>query len=186
MIDEITRWITDYGYWAVFLGTMIEGETAAFLSGIAAHNQLLSYPWAMLFAAFGGIVSDNVLFLVGRYAGARVLPYFHRHKDKIIRAQTLIRQQENWVIIGVRFAYGMRTVGPIIIGASKVNPLKFIILNIIGGAIWGCGIVSIGYFMSSLVRSLPFHTYLVWFLVVIVIILIWIFIRGNGVNRFKK
>ena len=186
MVDEVTRWITDYGYWAVFLGTMIEGETAAFLSGIAAHNQLLSYPWAMLFAVLGGIASDNILFLVGRYAGTRVLPHFHRHRDKIIWAQGLIRQQENWVIIGVRFAYGMRTVGPIIIGASQVSPLKFIILNIMGGVIWGCGIVSIGYFMSSLVQSLPIHTYLAWLLVVIIIALMWIFIRRKGSDQFKK
>ena len=59
----LTHWITEYGYWATFFGTMIEGETAAFLSGIAAHHQLLSYPKVMLVAALGGIISDNVLFL---------------------------------------------------------------------------------------------------------------------------
>lgn len=26
----LTHWITEYGYWATFFGTMIEGETAAF------------------------------------------------------------------------------------------------------------------------------------------------------------
>lgn len=68
MTEILTSWITEYGYWATFFGTMLEGETAAFLSGIAAHNQLLSYPRVMLFAAFGGIVSDNVLFFTGYFA----------------------------------------------------------------------------------------------------------------------
>ena len=38
----LTHWITEYGYWATFFGTMIEGETAAFLSGIAASVIILS------------------------------------------------------------------------------------------------------------------------------------------------
>ncbi|MBP6122138.1 MULTISPECIES: DedA family protein [Providencia] len=186
MVDELTRWITEYGYWAVFLGTMIEGETAAFFSGIAAHNQLLSYPWTMLIAALGGIVSDNVLFLVGRFSGARILPKFQRHKNKIVRVQQLIRQRENIIIIGIRFAYGMRTIGPIIIGASKVNPFKFFVLNIIGGAIWGCSIVSVGYFVSSMILALPIHSYLSWFLFAIIFILLLLFWRKKRRHTVKK
>ncbi len=186
MTDELTRWITDYGYWAVFFGTMIEGETAAFLSGIAAHNQLLSYSWTMLFAALGGIVSDNVLFLVGRFSGSRILPRFKRHQNKIVRVQQLIRQRENVIIIGIRFAYGMRTVGPIIIGASKVNPLKFLVLNIFGGAIWGCGIVSIGYFVSSIVLRLPIHSYFLWAMIAIIFILLLLFWFKKKYRSSKK
>lgn len=65
MSEVLTHWLMEYGYWAVFLGAMLEGETAAFLSGVAAHNQLLSYPLTMLFAALGGVFSDNVLFSLG-------------------------------------------------------------------------------------------------------------------------
>ncbi|HHR5901311.1 TPA: DedA family protein [Providencia alcalifaciens] len=174
MSEVLTHWLMEYGYWAVFLGAMLEGETAAFLSGVAAHNQLLSYPLTMLFAALGGVFSDNVLFFVGRYAGAKVLPKFQKHQHKIVRVQQLIQRHENWIIIGIRFAYGMRTIGPIIIGASKVNPLRFFVLNIFGGAIWGCLIVSIGYFVSSLVLSLPFHPHFSWLVIAaLVIVGIW-------------
>ncbi|WP_265524211.1 DedA family protein [Providencia rustigianii] len=177
MADELTRWLIEYGYWAVFLGSMIEGETAAFLSGIAAHKQWLSYPLTMLFAALGGVVSDNVLFFVGRFAGARILPRCQKHQAKIERVQQLIQSHENWIIIGIRFAYGMRTIGPIIIGASKVNPIKFFILNVIGGIIWGCSIVSIGYFISSIVFALPFHPHLSWLVIGLVIVGLAILIR---------
>lgn len=176
MIENLTSLITEYGYWATFFGSMIEGETAAFLSGVAAHNQLLSYPWVIFVAALGGIVSDNVLFYVGYIAGTRVLPKFHRHTKKIARVQQLIRQRENLVIIAIRFAYGLRTIGPIIIGASKVNPLKFFVLNIFGGALWGVIIVSCGYFISSAVLALPIHSYLTWLIlatIAIVIFIIW-------------
>lgn len=157
MSAVLSHWITEYGYLAVFLGSMIEGETVAFLSGIAAHNHLLSYPQVVIAASLGGIVSDNVLFFIGRYFGAQILPKLHNQKDKIASAQKYIQQNENWVVIGIRFAYGLRTIGPIIIGASNVRPVKFFILNIIGGSIWGTLIVSAGYFISSLVLSLPIH-----------------------------
>lgn len=180
MSEVLTNWLMEYGYWAVFLGAMLEGETAAFLSGVAAHNKLISYPLAMLFAALGGVVSDNVLFLVGRYAGAQVLPRFQKHQNKIRRVQQLIQRHENWIIIGIRFAYGMRTVGPIIIGASKVNPLRFFVLNLLGGAIWGCVIVSIGYFVSSFVFTLPFHPHFSWLAIIVLMIVgVWWIRRGR-------
>ena len=42
MIDA-ARWITEYGYVAVVIGSIIEGETIAFLAGAAAHKHLLFY-----------------------------------------------------------------------------------------------------------------------------------------------
>lgn len=186
MTEELTRWITEYGYWATFFGAMIEGETAAFLSGVAAHNQLLSYPWAIFFAALGGIFSDNVLFFIGYIAGERILPRFRHHSDKIVKVQQVIRQRENFIIIAIRFAYGLRTIGPIIIGASKVNPFKFFILNIIGGTLWGIVIVSIGYFISTAVLALPFHSYLTWLILVILVVLLFIFLRKKSPYFFKK
>lgn len=186
MTEELTRWITEYGYWATFFGAMIEGETAAFLSGIAAHNQLLSYPWAIFFAALGGIFSDNVLFFVGYISGERILPLFRRYSDKIAKVQQVIRQRENFIIIAIRFAYGLRTIGPIIIGASKVNPLKFFILNIVGGALWGVIIVSVGYFVSTAVLALPFHSYLTWLILFILAALLFVFWRRRKLYLLKK
>lgn len=156
---ELTLGIKEYGYWAVFLGTLIEGETAAFISGIAAHNQWLSYPPTLLFATLGGIVSDNLLFLVGRYFGPQILHLLHHDEAKTDRISQFIRRKENLTIIGVRFVYGLRTVGPIILGMHQVSPLKFFTFNIIGGAVWGSVFVSMGYFISAFVLSLPIYSY---------------------------
>ncbi|HCR3444972.1 TPA: DedA family protein [Morganella morganii] len=175
----LTHWITEYGYWATFFGTMIEGETAAFLSGIAAHHQLLSYPKVMLVAALGGIISDNVLFFTGYFAGNRILPRIHKHADKIARLQRIIHRRESLIIIGIRFAYGLRTIGPVIIGSAGINPLKFFVLNILGGAIWGSVIVSAGYFVSATILALPLHTYLAWFLILAAVAGLFVLIRKH-------
>lgn len=170
MSEALSHWIIEYGYLAVFLGSMIEGETVAFLSGIAAHNQLLSYPQVVIAASLGGIVSDNVLFFIGRYFGAQILPKLHSQKDKIVYAQEYIQKNENWVVIGIRFAYGLRTIGPIIIG----------------GAIWGALIVSAGYFISKLVLSLPTHFSISMLIAVGIFLLLLIFWRKHLLQKMRK
>ncbi|MGG4607595.1 DedA family protein [Providencia sp. Me31A] len=186
MSDILAHWITEYGYLAVFFGSMIEGETVAFLSGIAAHNQLLSYPKVILMAALGGIISDNVLFYIGRYFGAKILPKFKKHNDKIVNVQKYIQLHENWVVIGIRFAYGLRTVGPIIIGASEVKPFKFFLLNIIGGSIWGCLIVSAGYFISGLILSLSIHFSISIVFAIGFFILLMVYLKKYILKKIKK
>ncbi|WP_353244170.1 DedA family protein [Providencia sp.] len=185
MSEALSHWIIEYGYLAVFLGSMIEGETVAFLSGIAAHNQLLSYPKVVIAASLGGIVSDNILFFIGRYFGAQILPKLQTQKDKIAYVQKYIQQNENWVVIGIRFAYGLRTIGPIIIGASDVRPFKFFILNLIGGSIWGTVIVSVGYFISRLVLSLPVH-FSISILIAAGILLLLVFWRKHLLKKMRK
>ncbi|WP_431739639.1 DedA family protein, partial [Morganella morganii] len=95
------------------------------------------------------------------------------------RLQQIIHRRENLVIIGVRFAYGLRTIGPVIIGAAGVNPLKFFVLNILGGAIWGSVIVSAGYFVSAAILALPLHTYLAWFLILAAVAGLFMLIRKH-------
>ncbi|EOX9110847.1 DedA family protein, partial [Providencia rettgeri] len=104
----------------------------------------------------------------------------------IVYAQEYIQKNENWVVIGIRFAYGLRTIGPIIIGASDVIPFKFFILNIIGGAIWGALIVSAGYFISKLVLSLPTHFSISMLIAVGIFLLLLIFWRKHLLQKMRK
>ncbi|EPM1827353.1 DedA family protein, partial [Providencia rettgeri] len=133
--------------------------------------------------SLGGIVSDNVLFFIGRYFGAQILPKLHNQKDKIVYAQEYIQKNENWIVIAIRFAYGLRTIGPIIIGASDVKPFKFFILNIIGGATWGTLIVSTGYFISKLVLSLSIDFSISILIIIGIFLLLLIFFRGRLLKK---
>ncbi len=50
-MTDLAHYITDYGYWALFIGCLAEGETITLLGGIAAHEGLLHWPWVI---AVGG------------------------------------------------------------------------------------------------------------------------------------
>ena len=62
----IEHWIAQYGLIAVFLGCLLEGETAALLGGFFAHQQAFAL-WQTVLAAFcGATLGDTGFFLLGR------------------------------------------------------------------------------------------------------------------------
>ena len=90
MLDTLVlRW----GYLAVGVGTMLEGETVLLAAGAMAHKGLLALPWVMVSAFLGGVANDLMWFFVGRHAGRAFLnkrPRLAKHAgvvDRWIAAQ---------------------------------------------------------------------------------------------------
>lgn len=169
---DVTALISQYGYWALFFGCLAEGETFTLLGGVAAHEGLLQYGWVLLIAVCGGTVGDCALFFIGRRYGSTLLQRFHRHQHAISRAEHLIHRHPVLFVIGVRFMYGLRIVGPIIIGASQLSRRRFLLLNVCSAVLWGLTFVSLGYvagqFITPWLHALEHHLrYLVWLLLAV-------------------
>ncbi|AIX74362.1 MAG: DedA family protein [Mixta calida] len=148
---DINQLIEQYGYLAVVIGCIAEGETFALLGGVIAHEKLLRYSGVVLAVALGGFLGDQLLFWIGRRFGTRILRRFKKHQGKLKRANSMIRRHPVLFIIGVRFMYGFRTIGPIIIGASRLRPMKFLIFNAIGAFLWAVIFVTLGYFAGEMI-----------------------------------
>ncbi|KEY57415.1 DedA family protein [Serratia sp. DD3] len=143
---DLAQYITQYGYWALLIGCLLEGETITMLGGMAAHNGLLHLPLVIAVVAIGGSLGDQLLYFAGRHFGGRVIARMKNQQAHIERAQKLIASHPILFVIGVRFMYGFRIIGPVLIGASKLRPALFIPLNILGAIIWAHIFVFIGYF----------------------------------------
>lgn len=144
--------ITHYGYIIVLIGTFLEGETILVLAGFLASRGYLSLPWVIA-AAFAGTVSgDQLFYFIGRIKGIAFLNNHPTLKAKSSRARRLLRQYKNWIILGFRFIYGIRTVTPFLIGASGIPGLRFAILNIISAAAWAVAIGCLGYVFGQTVE----------------------------------
>lgn len=142
---DINNLISDYGYAALVIGSIAEGETITLLGGVAAHQGLLRFPLVVIAVALGGMIGDQLLYFIGRRYGAKILRRFARYRDKIHQAQTMIRRHPYLFVIGTRFMYGFRILGPILIGASHLRPKIFLPLNILGAFIWALIFTSLGY-----------------------------------------
>lgn len=172
-MTDLAHYITQYGYWALLIGCLLEGETITLLGGIAAHNGLLRLPLVIAVVAIGGALGDQVLYFAGRHFGGRALARIESQQARIERAQKLIASHPILFVIGVRFMYGFRLIGPVLIGASKLPPSRFIPLNILGAILWATLFVLLGYFggqaISSFVSGSDKKLYSLLFCVVVIV-----------------
>lgn len=151
---DINYLLANYGYWAVFIGCLLEGETILILGGLAAHQHVLQWPQVMVWATLGGMIGDQMLFWTGRYFGPRLMPRLHRQQATIDRVSGLIERYPTASIFSVRFLYGMRLIGPLVIGASRLSPVRFSIINLVGAAVWAVLFVTAGYWAGEFLEDL--------------------------------
>ncbi|MFJ2365811.1 DedA family protein [Pseudomonas sp. NPDC087697] len=151
---DLNHFLATYGYWAIFLGCVMEGETILILGGMAAHQHLLKLWPVIAWASTGGMLGDQLLFWTGRYFGARLLPRLKRHQAQIKRVTGLIDRYPSTSVVSVRFLYGMRLVGPMVIGASGLSPLRFSLLNMFGAMVWATLFITGGYWAGEALQRL--------------------------------
>lgn len=145
--------IQHYGALGVGLGGGIEGESAVVIGGAMAREGLFSPWWAALAAFVGAWISCQLFFLVGR--SQRNSRFVHRITDKPVfaRALKMIDTHPRLFCFGFRFIYGFRVAGPIAISMSNVRARDFAWLQALSAAIWGPGLVWLGFeFGKTIVR----------------------------------
>jgi membrane protein DedA with SNARE-associated domain len=141
--------IQKYGYFAVFLGSTIEGELILMTAGYFAYQGILDLGWVIFFAFLGTLIADQGCFFIGRYYGPRLLERFPKLKKKSEKVFRLLHSYKNLFIMTFRFVYGIRIASPLIIGASQLSPKRFTILNFPAALIWAIVIAWVGYFFGG-------------------------------------
>ena len=149
---DVNYLLATYGYWAIFIGCLLEGETILILGGMAAHQHVLKLLPVIGYASLAGLLGDQLLFWAGRYFGERLLPRLHKQQAAIDKVTSSIQHHPTVSIFSVRFLYGMRLVGPMVIGASKVSPLKFACINLVGAVVWATLFASAGYWAGEFLQ----------------------------------
>jgi membrane protein DedA with SNARE-associated domain len=143
-----------YGYPAAFLGSMLEGETILVLAGLAAHRGHLSLPTVWVLAAFGGTLGDSIYFALGRRYGEELIARFPRFRPAIARVHRLIDRGPIVSVIAVRFLYGVRLAGPVVIGTSGMRLSHFVFWNLCGALMWSATWLGLGYALGEVAQRL--------------------------------
>lgn len=148
--------IQTYGYWALLLGTFLEGETILVIAGFAAQREHMSLPWVIVVAAIGTLIGDQLFFFIGRYRGVRFLNAKPSRRERADKALRMIDKYGNWVVLGFRFVYGLRTITPFAIGMSRISIARFAILNFIAASVWATAVGTAGYLFGEALERLIF------------------------------
>lgn len=150
---DLAQLLSSYGYPALFVGCLLEGETMLLLAGLAAHQGLMGFVPVLFWGCVGGTCGDQLLYWAGRRAGGRALPWLQRRGLAVERVTGLIERHPLLAIFAVRFLYGMRLAGPLLIGASRVQPLRFLLINLFGAFCWALLFASGGYWAGQVLES---------------------------------
>ncbi|MHB8317348.1 MAG: DedA family protein, partial [Acidithiobacillus ferrivorans] len=87
MINEVLRWLQlqpitlaviiaflrQYGYWILFVGTLLEGEAVVIVAGALAHAGVLDLRMVIFISWLGSTLNDQVLYQLGYRYGERLL-----------------------------------------------------------------------------------------------------------------
>ncbi len=144
-MDRLAEFVRHYGYAAVFLGALVEGETVVVLTAALAASLHLSLAAVWLAAAAGSFSGDQLGFWVGRRFGRAqrsnigqlnlLLDWLHRHAAL--------------TILSLRFLYGLRAAGPALVGMSEVGAGFFAALNLASAVGWAALFTLLGHALGT-------------------------------------
>jgi membrane protein DedA with SNARE-associated domain len=155
LIEDILEFlIAKYGYFAILIGTIVEGGTLLYAGGLAAHQGYLQLvPWVILVGLAGSFIDAQIWFLLGRSRGSVMVVKHPKWKARLGKINLWLKHYHCGVIVFSRFIPGFRTAGSLAAGMSRVPPKRFILFTLIGASCWSI-LVAVAGFMSGRILSI--------------------------------
>jgi membrane protein DedA with SNARE-associated domain len=73
-------------------------------------------------------------------------------RPNVEKARAFLGRKATLLFLGFRFMYGLRTVMPFVFGLSKLDPRRFVFLNLIGAFLWSLIFGLAGYLFGQLLE----------------------------------
>ena len=139
----------------LLIGFFLPGDSLLFTTGLLVSERFIDLPlWLVcLLIAIAAIAGDQVGYLFGRKVGPAL---FRRPDSRLFKQENLAKGHAFFEkygarsIVLARFVPIVRTFTPIVAGVAKMNYRVFVIYNIVGGVLWGCGVTVLGYFLGQI------------------------------------
>ncbi len=181
-IGTLEYLIQTYGYWALLLGTFIEGETILLLAGVAAQLGYLDLSLVIMVAFIGSFSGDQFYFHLGRWKGQELLAKYPKWQAKANRVYCYLEKYHDLIMLGFRFVYGIRIMTPVVLAMNpKIKSSRFFFFNAIGALIWSVAVAGGGYIFGHAIEMVlvKIKNYEIAFL-------IFIGVAGTGILLFRR
>jgi len=141
----------------LLVGFFLPGDSLLFMAGFLASEAgghvLPPLPITALVAFIAAVVGDQVGYLIGLRIGPSL---FSRPGSRLfnplnaVRAQAFFDRRGPSALVLARFVPIVRTFVPVIAGVGRMRYRTFLTYNIVGAAIWGIGVTTLGYFLGEI------------------------------------
>lgn len=156
----------------LLIGIFLPGDSLLFTAGLfAATEKGFSIRTLVVLCFLAAVLGDNVGYSIGKRAGPAL---FRREDSRIFKRRHLERARAFYdkhgrkTIVIARFVPIVRTLAPMIAGATSMRYKTFLTFNVLGGFLWAVGIPTAGYYLGRQIPSID--RYLLPIVAVIVIL----------------
>jgi membrane-associated protein len=196
--DHLQIWALDYGMGLyAILALIIFAETGLIVTPFLPGDSLLFAVGAVLTLHLPGlelvtmcfvltlaaIFGNMVNYTVGKIMAPRL---FQNPNARWLNRKHLERTREFYdkhgalTVILTRFMPIIRTYAPFVAGLSGMSYTKFFLYNVLGGAIWVCSFLCLGYFFGNMpIIKSNFQYVMMGIIVFSLLPLVFEFLKGN-------
>jgi membrane protein DedA with SNARE-associated domain len=198
-IDNVKEFAHHYGYWAIFLGILLEnlgiplpGETVTLVGGFLAGSHELSY-WLVLTSAITGAVIGGICgYWIGRLGGwpllVRTSSLFRISEQRLILVKEQFSKNAAKAVFFGRFLALLRVLAAPLAGIAEIPFGKFFVYNLAGAAAWASVMVTLAFFAGSVVSLEQLVAWMSQFaiialLIVVAIIVIPLWLESRQIEK---
>jgi membrane-associated protein len=133
------------------------GDSLLFLAGFFASTKVhssdphLNLGLVVIGSFLAAVAGAQVGYWIGKLFGTALFkPDARIFKTKYLeQAHTFFEERGDRAVVIARFIPFVRTVVPMIAGAGKMTQRRFFTANVIGAALWTCGVTLLGFFLGK-------------------------------------
>jgi membrane-associated protein len=138
----------------LLIGFFLPGDSLLFTAGLLSKTGVLDVPiWLLvLLVPLAAIAGDQVGYVIGSKAGPAI---FNRpdsrffQQEYVDKAYGYFERYGARTIVLARFVPVVRTFAPVVAGVARMRYRTFLTYNIVGGILWGAGVLLAGYLLGS-------------------------------------
>jgi len=156
----------------------LPGDSLLFIAGFFASTDAhsndphLNLPLLIVGCFLAAVAGAQLGHWIGERYGVRLFkPDARLFKTEYLeRSQTFFDRRGPGAVVLGRFIPLVRTIVPILAGASRMPRRSFFVANVIGATIWAVGVTMLGYFLGKQIGADNIDKYLLPIIAVIIVI----------------
>jgi membrane-associated protein len=139
----------------LLVGFFLPGDTLLFSAGLLTATGTLDVPFwlSLVLVPLAAIAGNLVGYWIGYQAGPAV---FNKPNSRIFRQEYVDRSHDFFerygarTIVVARFVPIVRTFATVMAGASRMRFAVYALYSVIGGILWGGGVLALGYYLGHI------------------------------------
>lgn len=132
----------------------LPGDSLLFTAGLFARTGHLNMAYLLFLLFIAAVLGDNCNYWIGRKIGIKIFDFKLKgkalvKKEYLDNTHVFFEKHGTKAIIMARFVPFVRTFAPFAAGIGKMDYKKYLLFDVIGGALWIGSLLTAGYLLGN-------------------------------------